>query len=267
MKLESLEKNEVIPLGEYLNDSVEPIKEYSQDSQEGMADSGEKLESLQSRLETPEIMTDMEMSEGIADYLESVKELRFENWSKLSLGERAEVLNRVEQNIAAIEHRPPLNVELEKLKLRHMGYQSASENKIVLNSTIVGSNKPELHREVIDTIIHEGRHAYQHYNVDVKTIHESQSEVQSWRENFYDPKYQYYQSGHQRVPIRLPDGSRQNADFRLYYYQPVEIDARNFSSEVISKLEDKGVLSPRENHNAERLDISESNVVQKTLLR
>ena len=31
-------------------------------------------------------------------------------------------------------------------------------------------------------------------------------------------------------------------DFRLYYYQPVEIDARNFADDVMKKLEEKGVL-------------------------
>lgn len=43
---------------------------------------------------------------------------------------------------------------------------------------------PNIHKEVINTILHEGRHAYQHYNVDVKCIHESGAEVETWREKF-----------------------------------------------------------------------------------
>jgi hypothetical protein len=106
----------------------------------------------------------------------------------------------------------------------------------------VGDDSKDLHREVIDTIIHEGRHAYQHYNTDVKTIHESMSEVMTWYENFYSPEYQYYHSGTQKVIIPYNDGTMHDVDFRLYYYQPVEIDARNFAADVMKRLESKGIV-------------------------
>ena len=240
MSLENLENIEKIPLSEYINDSVEPLADTSSDVAENIED--ESLESLSSRIETTEMMSDFEMAEGIADYLESVDDFRLENWSKLSLSEREALLNRVEQHIAAIEHRPALKVELQEMEPRHLGYQSASEHKIVLNSLYVGSNDPGMHREVLDTIVHEGRHAYQHYNVDVKMIHESGSEVETWRENFYNPEYQYYHIGTQKILIPYNDGSFHDVDFRLYYYQPVEIDARNFAADVMSRLEEKGIV-------------------------
>lgn len=242
MKLESLENIEIVSPNEYINDSVEPIGDYSKDSQEQSIEFREDIETMQSRFEMTEIVTDLEMTEGIAEYLETVDELKYENWSKLSLSERAEVLNKIEQNIAAIEHRPALKVELEQMKPRSLGYQCAAENKIVLNSLYVGADSREQHREVIDTIIHEGRHAYQHYNTDVKTIHESISEVRTWYENFYDKEYKYYHSGSQKILIPYHDGTIHDVDYRLYYYQPVEIDARNFASEVLSKLEAKGIV-------------------------
>ena len=246
MNLESLEKIEIISPNEFVNDSVEPIAENNQDSQEQLVDTKENLESMQSRYEMTEIVTDLEMTEGIADYLETVDELKYENWCKLSLSERAEVLNRIEQNVAEIEHRPALKVELEQMKPRSLGYQCAAENKIVLNTLYVGADSREQHREVIDTIIHEGRHAYQHYNTDVKTIHESISEVRTWYQNFYNPEYKYYHSGTQKILIPYHDGTIHNVDYRLYYYQPVEIDARNFAHDVLIKLEDKGFISPKE---------------------
>lgn len=193
-------------------------------------------------LEQPEILTDIETTKKIADYLETVDELKFESWSKLSLKQKKEILNKIEQNVAAIEHRPALRVEIEEMKPRTLGYQSASENKIALNSLYVGSNSRSVHREVIDTIIHEGRHAYQHYNVDVKLVHESGAEVETWRENFYDPRYQYYHSTGHKIYIPYNDGSIHDVDFRLYYYQPVEIDARNFAKDVMALLEEKGVV-------------------------
>lgn len=244
MSLELFEQLETIHESALVNDSVEPLSDMDISPEtEGFL---ETTESLSSRIETTEIMTDFEMAEGIADYLESVEDLRLENWSKLSLSEREELLNRVEQHIAAIEHRPALKVEIQQLEPRHLGYQSASEHKIVLNSLYVGENDPAMHREVLDTIVHEGRHAYQHYNVDVKMIHESGSEVESWRENFYNPEYQYYHSGTQRILIPYNDGSIHDVDFRLYYYQPVEIDARNFAADVLTRLEEKGLVSPKE---------------------
>lgn len=251
MNLESLEKIEVISPKEFVNDSVESIKEYAYDSPEQLTDTKENIESMQSRYEMTEIVTDLEMTEGIADYLETVDELKYENWSKLSLSERAEVLNRIEQNVAAIEHRPALKVELEQLKPRSLGYQCAAENKIVLNTLYVGANSREQHREVIDTIIHEGRHAYQHYNTDVKTIHESLSEVRTWYENFYNPEYKYYHSGSQKILIPYHDGSIHDVDYRLYYYQPVETDARNFAHDVLTKLEERGFISPEEENTSE----------------
>lgn len=194
-------------------------------------------------LEGPEIVTDLQMVEGIAKYLKSVHELRYENWSRLSSEQRKQVLNELEKNIARIEHRPALTVDVELMQPKTLGYQSASQHKIALNSMYVNGNNPEIHREVIDTIIHEGRHAYQHYNVDVKLIHESVSEVKSWEENFYDPQYKYYQSTGQLVLIPFNDGKIHNVDYRLYYYQPVEIDARNFAADVMKMLEEDGIVA------------------------
>lgn len=199
------------------------------------------LESFRNHgVEKLEILHDSEVTEQIAEYLSGLEDLKFENWTKLSLEQRKELLNRIEQQIAEIEHRPPLPIDVEKMKASTFGYQSNYYHKIALNSLYVGSNSKNDYLEVIDTIIHEGRHAYQHYNVDKKLIHDSASIVNTWRENFYDPKYQYYNSGSCIIPVK---GRLQDVGFRLYYYQPVEIDARNFASDVLLKLKQKGFLS------------------------
>ena len=231
---ESLCDNGKIENLQSLCDSCEII-EFKQDAKE-ISEVGEH------HIEGCEFVTDFDMTEGIASYLENVEELHYENWCNLSLEERAHLLNQIEVKIAEIEHRPPLDVEVHDMDSKTLGYQDSTNNKIALNSLYVNSNDPTSHREVIDTIIHEGRHAYQHYNVDVKTIHESWSEVQSWKENFYDPNYKYYTSTGNWVLIPFNDGRIHNVDFRLYYYQPVEIDARDFAADVMKKLEGKGIF-------------------------
>lgn len=248
MGFETFENIENLKPQEVVNDSVEALEQNNNELSELHSECPENLEVIDSRLETMEFLTDLEMVEGIANYLETLPEIRYENWSELSLKEKEILLNKIEQNIAAIEHRPALKVELEEMSKNTLGYQSASENKIVLNSLYVNSNDPSMHREVIDTIIHEGRHAYQHYNVDVKMIHESWSEVLTWAENFYDPQYRYYQTTGQKIVIPFKDGSLHDVDFRLYYYQPVEIDARNFASDIMDRLEAKGVINNSHNN-------------------
>lgn len=186
-----------------------------------------------------EVLHDSEMTEQIADYLGGIEKLRYENWQKLSLDERKQLLNTIERQIAQIEHRPPLPIEVEPMKASTFGYQSSYHHKIALNSMYVGSDRMSDYREVIDTIIHEGRHAYQHYNVDCRLVHESASVVNTWKENFYDPKYQYYSGERCIIPIR---GRLQDVGFRLYYYQPVEVDARNFAADVMLKLRQRGFL-------------------------
>ena len=242
MGLESFEKYESLPLSEVVNDSVAPLEDRTLKEAQFPFEGRVTLEEFLNRSENIEFLTDLEMTENIADYLESVEKLKYDKWCTLSLEQKAELINELEQNIAAIEHRPALRVELEDMEPRSFGYQDEYNHKIVLNSRLVGVNSSAMHREVIDTIVHEGRHAYQHYNVDVKMIHESGSEVKTWEQNFYDPEYQYYSSGTQRIYIPYNDGTMHDIDFRLYYYQPVETDARNFAGDVLAKLEDDGFV-------------------------
>ena len=242
MGLESFEKNESQSLSEIVNDSIVPLEDRTLQDAQFPFEGRITLEGFLARSENIEFLTDMEMTESIAGYLESVDELKYDKWRTLSLMQKAEVLNKLEQNIAAIEHRPALRVELEDMESRSFGYQDEYNHKIVLNSRLVGINSAAMHREVIDTIVHEGRHAYQHYNVDVKMIHESSSEVKTWEQNFYDPEYQYYRSGTQKIYIPYNDGTIHDVDYRLYYYQPVEIDARNFAGDVLAKLEENGFV-------------------------
>lgn len=192
--------------------------------------------------EHTEFVTDLEMIRGVANYLESIRYLDYKEWTKLTMSERLHLLNMLEQEIAKIELRPAVKVITEKLDDSCLGYHCGAENLISINSIYIGSNDPLCHRKIIETLIHEGRHAYQRYNVDVKCIHESLSEVKEWEKNFYDPYWRYYSYRGQKILIPFDDGKIQDVGYRLYANQPVEIDARNFSSEILIRLEGKGLV-------------------------
>lgn len=239
-KSSSLEPIESLPNIEIPTEIVEPVTLPEINNAENVT--SESLDRIERYVgfEPYECLNDAQVTEEIADYLSGIEGLKYENWKNLSLEQRTELLNAIEYHIAQIEHRPPLPIKVEKMASNVFGYQDSYNKLIALNSKFVMSDSKEAYKDVLDTIIHEGRHAYQHYNVDQKCVHDSLSEVNTWRENFYDPKYRYY-SGNTLVVI----GPNKIGDvgFRLYYYQPVEIDARNFAADVMLKLKNKGFLS------------------------
>lgn len=47
----------------------------------------------------------------------------------------------------------------------------------------------------------------------------------------------------QRIVIPYNNGSLHDVDFRLYYYQPVEIDARNFAGDVMTMLDGRCIFA------------------------
>lgn len=236
----TIENVESLPNDGLPIETVEPIglSEVS-DTSDLSTENINKLESCIG-VEQYECLNDAQVTEEIAEYLSGIENLKYENWKNLNLEQRKELLNTIEYQIAKIEHRPPLPIKVEKMASNVFGYQDSYNKLIALNSKFVMSDSKEAYKDVLDTIIHEGRHAYQHYNVDQKCVHDSLSEVNTWRENFYDPQYRYY-SGNTLVVIG--PNKVGNVGYRLYYYQPVEIDARNFAADVMLKLKNKGFIS------------------------
>lgn len=202
-------------------------------------------------LESPylEALSDRAQVELISDYMTNVEDIRFENWKELSIEQKVKVLNEMEQHIAAIEHRPALPLFAEDMEANMFGYQQHDPNnpsgdKIAINTSIFEKSNydPKVLDELLDTLIHEGRHCYQHYNVEERLVHESPAQVEAWRENFEELGYKdgspipIVEIG----PIGLFTNQRlSELGFRLYYYQPVEIDARTFASDVMGAYRNK----------------------------
>ena len=195
---------------------------------------GTEVKETYEQLEAPQ---DYIQIEQISDLLENCKELKFENWTKLELSEKIDVLNDLESRIAEIEHRPACPVRYDATMgeievygdqvYGRMGGYSPDTKDITLNANLLESSDPRVYLEVIDTIVHEGRHAYQDYNINVCEVHPRHSEVESWAETMGDGKWGYWGDCSTLIGQRL------------YEQQSVEIDARNFAHDVTDKITEK----------------------------
>ena len=179
---------------------------------------------------------DIEQIELVSDVLSDMQELKFENWEQLSLDERIDVVNKLETRVAESECRPSCPVYIEDMGsisiedgnvYGRLGGFNPETKDITLNVEILKSNNPAALRETLDTIIHEGRHAYQDYNVNECEVHSRHSEIVSWAETMEGGKWGYC------------GGSSSLLGQRLYEQQSIEIDARNFAADVLEKYEDK----------------------------
>ncbi len=164
-------------------------------------------------LEAP---SDAEKIELIGKELENIEGMKFEEWIELTPEERLNSIQQAEIAIAAVEHRPPYTIIVKDMPEGSYGYCSASEGIICLNSLYLESNEFNDYAENLDTIIHEGRHAYQNYNCFVRDV-DNENPVDVWTINeiFYIP----------------PEW-----DFEGYWNQPIEVDARAFAEAVKSPI-------------------------------
>lgn len=171
-----------------------------------------------------EAPTDNVQIERVCEVLSDCEEIKYENWVNLELSEKESVLNSLEVRIAEIECRPACSIRLLQLEEGVWGGYNPATKDITINSDYAEMSDFETYRDIIDTLVHEGRHAYQDYNVNVCEIHPRHSEVESWSETMSGGKWEYW-----------GDCSTMLGQ-RLYEQQSIEIDARNFASDVLEKL-------------------------------
>lgn len=167
---------------------------------------------------------DLVQIEKVSDVISNCEKIKYENWITLEMSEKESVLNALEHRVAEIECRPACPVRLLPLEDGLWGGYNPATKDITINSDSAGRSDFETYREIVDTLVHEGRHAYQDYNVNVCEIHPRHSEVSSWADCMEGGKWGYW-----------GDCSTLLGQ-RLYDQQSIEIDARNFASDVLEKL-------------------------------
>ena len=141
-------------------------------------------------------------------------------WKKASVAEREQILRELFQDLQDIFHIEVDNLYIEEIESLPgyitYGYLIPSNGKmsVTLNESLLSD--PQNYERIMNTMIHEMRHGYQHSVVEHPENYEVTDEtVESWRANFNDYKRTEY------------DG------YEAYRNQPVEKDARGFADEVI----------------------------------
>ena len=151
-----------------------------------------------------------QVGEGI-EALRQIEALRPEVYEGLSIREREAVLQEVENCLAECQGRPAVPVELEQMKPTYLGVFRPQTGAMYLNRDLVADGSKLA--EVVDTVAHEGRHAYQHFAITHPGFHPDANAVSAWSHNFE----------HYLEPRLNP---------MRYREQPVEADAFAFGDAV-----------------------------------
>ena len=148
-----------------------------------------------------------------------IETLRKANWAASSPEQRKDALNQLEKWIARQDGRNPCPVGKEPLgpttRGQHVYFPDGSE-KIDLNKYLVESDEPY---QAVETLMHEGRHSYQHQATQHPELAENEQQWQDWKIS---------QEGGYIQPNQLEPSK--------YRMQPTEIDARAAARERTDSL-------------------------------
>lgn len=159
-----------------------------------------------------------QVHQGI-ESLRPIEALRPEVWERLTVQERTAALQFVEYQLADREGRPAAQVMVDITAPPNLNGQYDSRTNIIhLNQDRVTDSHGVI--KSVDTIAHEGRHAYQHFCVAHPGFHPDAVQVQNWAYNFSPGQYRTCQD---YGPF-------------LYLHQPVEADAFAFGDAIRNGL-------------------------------
>lgn len=159
-----------------------------------------------------ELFIDFEFTEEIIALLQN---FRPEKWDVLNDSERANLTNELSRAIGealGLDNTPTINISEGD---DAYGYYDPKNNSITLNNMLLSDPI-----ELVDTIVHELRHAYQYMRADILDTRE---------DALYKVNFENY-----ITPIPLPEGGW--LYFMDYYNQYVEVDARAFADKFTEAM-------------------------------
>lgn len=154
--------------------------------------------------------TEGQIADGI-ESLNNIQEIQPETWANLDLNERVAALQSVEDQLANIQERPSVPVIPFELPPDNFGGWDGESIKI--NIDHLTGDQPVA--ENVDTVLHEGRHAYQDYLMEHPDTVKDPSVIETWRENIKPENYISSEFD--------PEG---------YRHQPIEEDAWSYAAAI-----------------------------------
>ena len=157
---------------------------------------------------------DLYMQKEIFDLLET-EEYNKKTWKKASPEEREQILESFMQKLAEIFGvTVSSEIIFDSLGEDTRGMYSHGNRTVYINKDYL---KKKDSYEIMQTMIHEMRHAYQHAAVDnPDSYNVSEETIKQWSENFKPENYKSTKNGY---------------TFEEYVSQPVEYDAKNFAKQ------------------------------------
>ncbi len=159
-------------------------------------------------------------------YAESLHLLNDGSWKALDISEKIAVLQAVENEFARRENRQacevsPKYIPRDKKDGITMGFYSRATQEITINMEQLSSDSKYGNDSIahLDTVLHEGRHAYQDQAVKGIIRHDNTGELSQWRMNMKPGNY---------IPYK------QNP--RAYYKQPIERDAFAYAERMVKQI-------------------------------
>ena len=170
---------------------------------------------------TLELAPPMELqAEEIGEAFREIPELQHDEWVELDEQGRLAALAELAQRVAEIAMRPPMEVQAVEFEKPTTLGQFDGE-RLMISTSLLMDDSYESYKETLNTLLHEGRHAYQSYNLDVQQVEPNSELVNSWRANL---EILGYDNGERPYPDYLDLG------YWEYYTQPVEVDARVYAA-------------------------------------
>lgn len=172
-------------------------------------------------------------------YIEAIEKLDKTNWCQLSIQDKIDVLQCIENEFAKRTQRIPCPVSGYTDRPNVMGHYDRETQCIRINieELASGTKYGDDFAEHLDTVLHEGRHAYQDQAVRGLIVHPDQAEVERWRDNLLPGHYISYSE--------LPEE---------YFKQPVEADAFSYAETMKNT-----VLQERSEYMVAEKDIQKQN--------
>lgn len=193
-----------------LREAVSETEWHSTDMGEGLSDGASTDMGAEADFQTE---TEAQI-QSAADSLSQIESLRPETWHQLDGAERLAVLQDVENRMASVQGRPAVPIRMQAMPPGVYGGYARGQG-ITLSEEHLASNDI---RELVDSVVHEGRHAYQDHAIQTPGFVSDERLVETWRSNWenYLTAEEYGQE--------------------LYESQPIEQDAWHYAARIADAL-------------------------------